>query len=56
MNGLFLEVWAGKDAISVDNAVELTLPVWAFKPVSDFSIHTNIFAFLDRSLHPWCCR
>ena len=27
MNGLFNEVWAGKDIISVDHAVEITLPV-----------------------------
>ena len=27
MNGLFNEVWAGKDVISLDHAVEITLPV-----------------------------
>ena len=27
MNGLFTEVWADKDTISVDHAVEITLPV-----------------------------
>ena len=27
MNELFIEVWAGKDTISVDHAVEITLPV-----------------------------
>ena len=28
MSGLFNEVWAGKDAISMDHALELTMPVW----------------------------
>jgi cytochrome P450 len=30
MNGLFNEVWAGKDTISVDHAVEITLPIALF--------------------------
>ena len=53
--GFFTEVWAGKDTISVDHAVEITLPVhWqAFLSPSIF-IHANILRILD--FYPWCCR
>ena len=30
VNALFNEVWEGKDVISVDHAVEITLPVWVY--------------------------
>jgi hypothetical protein len=52
MNGLFNEVWEGKDTISVDHAVEITLPVWVFfsSPVSVFFIHTEILNFRLLSL------
>ena len=46
MNGLFTEVWAGKETISVDHAVEITLPVWVFLRLSNLSpiifSHANI--------------
>jgi len=28
MNDLFNDVWTGKDTISVDDGIEITLPVW----------------------------
>ena len=50
MNGLFTEVWAGKDTISVDHAVEITLPVWVFFRLPNLSPHTEILSFRLLSL------
>ena len=30
MNGLFMEVWAGKDVISLDHTLEITLAVYVY--------------------------
>jgi len=55
MKGLFEDVWGGKDVITVDHCVDITLPVSFFLCLSHFSLFLIVMPNSDRAVRDRCC-